>query len=189
MNEEEGRQDSSSSPFETTPHFGEHLSARARPREIIYLRPDDSVDEAHALFATSDRRHVPVLSGSTLVGVLSTMTVLRSLQAPRPRCASRGRGWWWWWCCCAALAPTAARRVPRDRSAGRATWASDGRSGSTDRVAWYGCVARRRRGAAGASACRVCLSPAALRLRAPVFAGASPTTRRAARRRFASSRR
>jgi CBS domain-containing protein len=44
-------------------------SIMTRTRDVVYLTPEDSVEEAHALFATSGKRHIPVLSGSTLLGM------------------------------------------------------------------------------------------------------------------------
>jgi len=49
-------------------------------KKIVYLTPEDSIEEAHELLAVSGKRHIPVLSGSALVGVISSQTVLRSLH-------------------------------------------------------------------------------------------------------------
>src|SRR6185369_16379374 len=59
----------------------EHLMTR----EMITLTPTQSVGEAMALFGARRFRHVPVVDGDTLVGVLSDRDLLRFL-------ARRGAG-------------------------------------------------------------------------------------------------
>ena len=66
--------------FSPAPSWDVQVGSIMTPtRHVLYLTPEDSVEEAHALIATSGKRHIPVLSGSSLLGVISTMTLLRGL--------------------------------------------------------------------------------------------------------------
>ncbi|EOD37867.1 Hypothetical protein EMIHUDRAFT_460475 [Emiliania huxleyi CCMP1516] len=55
--------------------------------KIVYLTPGDTIDEARDLLATCGKRHIPVLDGSSFLGVISPMTVLRCLSPAGGRSA------------------------------------------------------------------------------------------------------
>lgn len=55
-----------------------------KSKELVFLSPADTLEDARALMAVSGKRHIPVLSGSTLLGVLSPKDIARSLHLQRP---------------------------------------------------------------------------------------------------------
>lgn len=53
-------------------------------KELVYLTPDETVEDARALMSVSGKRHIPVLSGATLLGVISPKDIARALHLERP---------------------------------------------------------------------------------------------------------
>ena len=53
-------------------------------KELVFLTPKDSLEDARALMSVSGKRHIPVLSGSALLGVISPRDIARSLHLQRP---------------------------------------------------------------------------------------------------------
>lgn len=53
-------------------------------KDLVYLSPDDTLEEARALLAHSGVRHLPILSGSTLLGVISPRDIARCLHLAVP---------------------------------------------------------------------------------------------------------
>lgn len=45
-------------------------------RNVMFLSPDDTLDEAYDLMLTQEIRHLPVVEGTNLVGILSDRDVL-----------------------------------------------------------------------------------------------------------------
>jgi len=52
-------------------------------RDVVYVEPDQSVETCMALMATKRIRHLPVLSGGTLVGIISIGDLTKSAIADR----------------------------------------------------------------------------------------------------------
>ena len=48
--------------------------------ELIFLRPNDTLEDARSLMAVSGKRHVPVLSGDTLLGIINPKDIARYLH-------------------------------------------------------------------------------------------------------------
>jgi len=49
-------------------------------KDLVFLSPKDSLESARSLMAISGKRHVPVLSGETLLGVISPKDIARFLH-------------------------------------------------------------------------------------------------------------
>ena len=49
-------------------------------RELIFLTPKDTLDDARALMAVSGKRHIPVLSGNSLLGIMSPKDIAKALH-------------------------------------------------------------------------------------------------------------
>ena len=45
-------------------------------RSVMYVSPDDFLDEAYDLMLSQEIRHIPVVEGTTLIGVISDRDVL-----------------------------------------------------------------------------------------------------------------
>lgn len=52
-------------------------------KDVIYVEPDQTVDACMALMAAKRIRHLPVLSGGTLVGIISVGDLMKSALADR----------------------------------------------------------------------------------------------------------
>ncbi|WP_291390809.1 CBS domain-containing protein [Devosia sp.] len=52
-------------------------------KDVIYVEPDQTVDACMALMAAKRIRHLPVLSGGTLVGIISIGDLMKSALADR----------------------------------------------------------------------------------------------------------
>ena len=52
-------------------------------RDVVYVEPDQSVETCMALMAAKRIRHLPVLSGGTLVGIISLGDLTKSAIADR----------------------------------------------------------------------------------------------------------
>ncbi len=52
-------------------------------RDVIYVEPDQRVETCMALMAAKRIRHLPVLSGGTLVGIISIGDLTKSAIADR----------------------------------------------------------------------------------------------------------
>ena len=48
-------------------------------KDLVHLTPSDTLDEARSLMTVSGKRHVPVLSGDTLLGVIAPKDIARFL--------------------------------------------------------------------------------------------------------------
>jgi CBS domain-containing protein len=48
-------------------------------RKVLYVRPEQSLEECMALMTEKNLRHLPVLDGSRLVGVISMRDVVKNL--------------------------------------------------------------------------------------------------------------
>jgi protein phosphatase PTC7 len=53
-------------------------------KDLVYLGPNDTLEEARALLAHSGVRHLPILSGSNLIGVISPKDIARCLHLAVP---------------------------------------------------------------------------------------------------------
>ncbi len=49
-------------------------------KDLVYLSPTDTLEEARSLMAVSGKRNVPVLSGSTLLGVINPKDIARFIH-------------------------------------------------------------------------------------------------------------
>jgi protein phosphatase PTC7 len=49
-------------------------------RDLVFLSPKDTLEDARALMAVSGKRHIPVLDGSDLLGVISPKDIARALH-------------------------------------------------------------------------------------------------------------
>ena len=52
-------------------------------KDLVFLSPRDTLEDARALMSISGKRHVPVLSGSELLGVVSPKDIARALHLER----------------------------------------------------------------------------------------------------------
>ena len=52
-------------------------------RELIFLSPKDTLDDARALMSVAGKRQIPVLSGNTLLGVVSPKDIAKALHMER----------------------------------------------------------------------------------------------------------
>jgi len=52
-------------------------------RDLVFLTPKDTLEDARALMAVSGKRHIPVLDGSDLLGVLRPKDIARALHIER----------------------------------------------------------------------------------------------------------
>ena len=64
-------------PFDTTP-ISEFMT-----REVVHLRPEQNIDEAMALMTAKRVRHLPVLDGNTLIGMVSMRDLVKEVLADR----------------------------------------------------------------------------------------------------------
>ena len=55
-------------------------SVMAQAKDLVYLSPEDTLEDARALVSVSGKRHIPVLSGSTVLGVISPKDIARALH-------------------------------------------------------------------------------------------------------------
>jgi protein phosphatase PTC7 len=53
-------------------------------KDLIFLTPNDTLEDARALMSVSGKRHIPVLAGSTLLGVISPKLIAQVLHLQRP---------------------------------------------------------------------------------------------------------
>jgi CBS domain-containing protein len=63
--------------FETT------AVADVMTREVLYLQPDQTTEEAMALMVSKGVRHLPVLEGESLVGMVSVRDLVREVIADK----------------------------------------------------------------------------------------------------------
>jgi len=52
-------------------------------KDLVYLSPSDTLDEVRSLMALSGRRHIPVLAGSTLLGILNPKDIAKYIHLQR----------------------------------------------------------------------------------------------------------
>ena len=52
-------------------------------KELVFLTPNDTLRDARALMSVSGKRHIPVLSGNSLLGVISPKDIARALHQER----------------------------------------------------------------------------------------------------------
>jgi protein phosphatase PTC7 len=57
-------------------------------KDLVFLEPNGTLEEARALLALSGRRHLPILSGSTLLGVIAPKDLAKHLYLQRPEAQS-----------------------------------------------------------------------------------------------------
>ena len=61
--------------------WNEHIKAIMTPsRELVFLTPKDTLSDARALMSVSGKRHIPVLSGNSLLGIMSPKDIARMLH-------------------------------------------------------------------------------------------------------------
>ena len=58
-------------------------------KDLIYLSPEDTIADARALMSVSGKRHVPVISGSTLLGIISPKDIARLIHLAKPEVRAR----------------------------------------------------------------------------------------------------
>ena len=64
--------------------WNERISNVMTPsKDLVFLTPRDTLEDARALMAVSGKRHIPVLQGSDLIGVISPKDIARALHLER----------------------------------------------------------------------------------------------------------
>jgi CBS domain-containing protein len=56
-------------------------------KDLVYLSPTDTIEDARSLMAVSGKRHIPVLSGSTLLGILNPKDIAKYIHLATERSA------------------------------------------------------------------------------------------------------
>ena len=58
-------------------------SVMTHSRDLVFLTPKDTLEDARALMSVSGKRHIPVLDGTRLLGVISPKAIARALHFER----------------------------------------------------------------------------------------------------------
>ena len=53
-------------------------------KDLVYLSPEDTIEEARALVSVTGHSQIPVLSGTTVLGVISPKDIARTLHSTSP---------------------------------------------------------------------------------------------------------
>lgn len=56
-------------------------------KDLVFLSPTDTLEDARSLMAVSGKRHIPVLSGSTLLGILNPKDIAKYIHLATERSA------------------------------------------------------------------------------------------------------
>lgn len=56
-------------------------------KDLVFLSPTDTLEDARSLMAISGKRHIPVLSGSTLLGILNPKDIAKYIHLSTERSA------------------------------------------------------------------------------------------------------
>lgn len=62
-------------------HWNVPISKIMTPsKDLVFLSPKDSLDDARALMSLSGKRHIPVISGSTMLGIITPKDIAHALH-------------------------------------------------------------------------------------------------------------